>query len=180
MGAMHIKKRGYFFTLDATLALFVLVIGVFLVMSFILEVPPPAQVGFITGDIMNFLSGTKIKDLNNPYAGIGGELWKQGAITDYENTLLQQAGEFYYKGKIGLAEKFLQNVSEPIVPSQFKYEVWIDNSRVYPINPDSSHITSKDKTNLLLTSKRLTFGVVNKTTSEIWGPYKAEVYAWQR
>ena len=174
------KKRGYFFILDATLGLFVLVMGVFIVLSFTLEVPHQAQVGFITNDIMNFLSGTKIKELNNPYAGIGGELWKQGAITDQENTLLQQAGEFYYRGKLDLAEKFLQNMSEPIVPPEFMYEIWIDNSRVYPRNPDSGHIASKDKTNLLLTSKKLAFGIANKTTSEIWGPYKAEVYAWQR
>ena len=174
------KKRGYFFMLDATLALFVLIIGVFLVLSFTLEAPTPAQVGFITSDIMNFLSGTKIKDLNNPYAVIGGELWKQGTITDQENTLLQQAGEFYYMKKDDLAEKFLQNVSEQIVPQEFRYEIWIDDSIIYPRNPDAGHILSKNKTNLLLTSKKLTFGIVNKTTSEIWGPYKAEVYAWQR
>lgn len=166
--------------LDATLALFVLVIGVFLVLSFAVDVPQPAQVGFIASDIMNFLATTKIKDLNNPYAGIGGELWKNGIITDEKNTLIQQAAEFYYKKNSALAEKFLQNVSEPIVPAQFYYEVWIDNSRVYPLAPSSGHASSKDKTNLLLTSKKLTFGVVNKTTSEIWGPYKAEVYAWQR
>lgn len=166
--------------LDATIALFLLIIGVFLALSFILEVPPPAQVGFIASDIMNFLSSTKIKDLNSPYAGIGGELWKQGSIKDQENTLLQQAGEFYYNKREDLAEKILQNVSEPIVPPEFRYEIWIDNSRVYPRNPDASHTTSKDKTNLLLTSKKLTFGIANKTTSEIFGPYKSEVYAWQR
>jgi len=174
------QKRGYFFILDATLGLFVLVIGVFLVLSFTLEVPPQTQVGLIAGDIINFLSSTKIKDLNNPYAGIGGELWKQGLITDEENTLLQQAGEFYYKKREDLAEKFLQNVSMPIVPSQFRYEVWMDGSRLYPKNPGPEHVSSRDGTNILLTSKKVEFGIANKTTSEIWGPYKAEVFAWQR
>ncbi len=177
---MIAKKRGYFFVLDATLGLFVLVTGVFLILSFTLEVPAPTQVGFIAGDIMNFLSTTKIKDLNNPYAGIGGELWDQGNITDQENTLIQQAGEFYYKNMLDLSEKFLQNVTQPIIPSQFRYEIWMDNVRIYPQNPALNHISSKDNTNILLTSKKLTFGLVNKTTSEIWGPYKAEVYAWQR
>lgn len=177
---MHIKKRGYFFTLDATLGLFVLVIGVFLVLSFNIEAPPPVQVGFIANDIMNFLSGTKIKDLNNPYAGIGGELWKQELITDSENTLIQQAGEFYYRQREDLAEKFLQNVSEQVVPSQFRYEIWLENTRVYPRSPSLEHIHSKDNTSIMLTSKRLTFGLVNKTVSEVWGPYKAEVFAWQR
>ena len=174
-----LKKRGYFFTLDATLALFVLVIGVFLVLSLYVEVPQSAQVDFLSKDIMNFFSDTKIKDLDNKYAGIGGDLWKNGSITDPENTLLQQVGEFYANSQIDTAEKFVQNVSD-IVPKQYKYEVWIDNTRVFPRDATQEHSNSKSNTQLLLTSKKLTFGLKNKTTSSIWGPYKAEVFAWEK
>ncbi len=174
------KKRGYFFVLDATLALFVLVIGTFLIASFYLKAPQPAQVGLLSDDILNFLSNTKIKDLNNPYAGIGGELWKQGLITDPENSLLQQIGEFYAENKPDISEKFIQNLSEYVVPSQYKYEVWVNNIILYPRNPSAGHISSKGNTSLLLTSKKLTFGILNKTTSDIWGPYKAEVFVWEK
>lgn len=177
---MPIKKRGYFFILDAVLALTVLVIGVFLVTSSYVDVPQPAQVSLLSDDLLNFLSNTKIKDLNNPYAGIGGVLWNQGDITDADNSLLQQIGEFYAKNKLGTAEKFIQNVSTGIVPPQFKYEVWIDNALLYPKTPSAEHIKSKNSTELLLTSKKLTFGILNKTTSDIWGPYKAEVFVWER
>jgi hypothetical protein len=173
------KKRGYFFILDATLALFVLAIGVFLILTFYVSAPQAVQVEFLSNDVMNFYSNTRIKDLNNPYAGIGGELWKDGSITDPENTLLQQIGEFYSYNKLDVAEKFVQNVSG-IVPSQFKFEIWIDSNRVYPINPSQDHNDSRNSSRLLLTSKKLTFGIQNKTSTKLWGPYKAEVFLWER
>lgn len=175
---MRIKKRGYFFLLDASLGLFVLVIGTFLVLSFFIIVPEQTQANILSNDVLDFFSNTKIKDLNNQYAGIGGELWKAGNITNPDNSLLQQIGEFYATGQLSIAEKFIQNISADIVPTQFKYEVWIDNTRVYPKITSLEHIKSRLNTDLLLTSKKLTFGIINRTTSEIWGPYKAEVFLW--
>ena len=174
------KKRGIFFIIDAMLGLFVLIIGAFLISSSYINSPKPAQVGLLSDDLLNFLSGTKIKDFNNKYAGIGGELWKQGLISDPENTLLQQIGEFYTTNKPDVAEKFIQNVSKDAVPNQFRYEVWINNELVYPRSPTAEHIISKSSTELLLTSKKITFGIINRSTSNIWGPYKAEVYVWQK
>ena len=170
------KKRGYFFVLDAMLGLFIIVIGTFLITSSYVNVPQPTQIGLLSDDLLNFLSNTKIGDVNNPYAGIGGTLWNQGVITDSEYTLLQQIGEFYATQKLDIADKFIQNVSSGLVPQQFRYEVWMDGITVYPKIKTPEHIKSRNSTALLLTSKKLTFGIINKTTSNIWGPYKAEVY----
>ena len=177
---MMLKKRGYFFVLDAVLGLFVLVIGVVLITSSYVDVPQPTQVGLLSDDLLNFLSNKKIKDLNNPYGGIGGELWSKGIITDADNSLLQQIGEFYATNKLDIAEKFIQNVSTGIIPIQFRYEVWMDNVILYPKIPSLEHISSKNSTEILITSKKLTFGIINKTASNIWGPYKAEVFVWEK
>ncbi len=177
---MQNKKKGFFFILDAILALFILIIGIFLITSAYINVPKPGQVALISDDLMNFLSNTKIEDLNNIYAGIGGELWKQGIITQGDNSLLQQIGEFYATNKPDIAEKFIQNVSVNIVPSQFNYEIWLNGAILYPAVPAQSHINSKSSTELLLTSKKITFGILNKTTGNIWGPYKAEVFIWEK
>ncbi|MDP3764882.1 MAG: hypothetical protein Q8R04_00060 [Nanoarchaeota archaeon] len=177
---MTIKKRGYFFVLDAMLGLFVLVIGVILINSSYVNVPQSTQVGLLSDDLLNFLSNKKIKDLNNPYGGIGGELWNNGIITDADNSLLQQIGEFYAANKLDIAEKFIQNVSTGIIPIQFKYEVWMDNVILYPKIPSLEHISSKNSTGILITSKKLTFGIINQATGNIWGPYKAEVFVWEK
>lgn len=174
------KKRGYFFVLDAVLAVSVLIIGVFLVASSYVNAPKPAQVELLSGDLLNFLSSTKIKELNNPYAGIGGQLWSQGIITDADNSLLQQIGYFYATNQLGIAEKFIQNASKGVLPEQFNYEVWMDNTILYPRRQSAEHISSKNSTEILLTSKKITFGILNSTTSDMWGPYKAEVFVWER
>lgn len=174
------KKRGYFFMLDAVLGLFVLVIGVFIISSSYFSAPQPAQVGFLADDVLDFLANTKVSELNNPYAGMGGQLWQQGQITEQENSLLQQVGEFYANGRLDTAEKFIQNVSAGSVPEQFRYEVWMNDAILYPKNPSPEHLKSKNSTEILLTSKKITFGILNKTTSSIWGPYKAEVFVWER
>ena len=174
------KKRGYFFVLDAVLGLSILIMGVFIVTSSYVSVPPPTQVRLLSDDLMNFLSNTKIKNINNPYGGMGGYLWNQGEITDGDNTLLQQIGEFYYLNKPNTAEKFIQNISKDVMPAQFRYEVWIDNTLLYPKTPTQEHLTSKASTELLLTSKTITFGVINMTSDNLWGPYKAEVFIWER
>ncbi|MBI2657051.1 hypothetical protein HYX03_04890 [Candidatus Woesearchaeota archaeon] len=177
---MAIKKRGYFFILDAVLGLSILVIGVILITSSYVNVPQPAQVGLLSDDLLDFLSNTKIKELNNPYAGIGGQLWNQGVIKDADNSLLQQIGEFYATSKLDTAEKFIQNVSIGIVPQQFRYELWVDGIILYPKTPALEHIKSRNSTNVLLTSKKITFGILDKATGSIWGPYKAEVFVWER
>ena len=66
------------------------------------------------------------------------------------------------------------------MPPQFNYEVWIDNKLIYPDNPSAEHTKSKANTELLLTSKKITFGLINKTTTVIAGPYKAEVFVWEK
>ena len=176
---MQIKKRGYFFTLDAVLGLTILIVGVFLVTSSYVNVPQTAQVELLSDDLLNFFSNVKIKDLNNVYAGVGGELWNEGIITDADNSLLQQIGEFYAKNKLDIAEKFIQNVSKDAVPEQYIYEVWVGGLILYPGAPTPQHIKSKNSTGLLLTSKGLTFGIINRTTGDLWGPYKAEVFVWE-
>lgn len=177
---MLTKKRGYFFVLDAILGLFIIVIGVFLITSSYVNVPKQTQVELLSDDLLNFLSETKIKELNNPYAGIGGELWNKGLITEPDNSLLQQIGEFYEKNKLEIADRFIQSVSAGIVPPQFRYEVWIDGVILYPKTQTAEHVKSKSSTKLLLTSKKLTFGIINKATSDMWGPYKAEVFLWEK
>lgn len=166
--------------LDAALGLFILVIGVFLVTSLYVDLPKPTQVELLSDDLLNFLSNVKIKDLNNQYAGIGGDLWKQGIVTEPENTLLQQIGEFYATNKLDIAEQFIQSVSKEVMPPQYKYEVWLDGYLLYPRAPTPEHISSKSSTTILLTSKQITFGIKNKTISSVWGPYKAEVFVWEK
>ncbi|MBI2045134.1 VWA domain-containing protein [Candidatus Pacearchaeota archaeon] len=93
MGIKKIKlingKRGYFFSLDAFLAL-VIIFGVILFIK-----PTVKHVDYeesIHEDLLLALSSVAIADLNNSYAET---LRSSGAITNQNQSVLDQIGEFY-------------------------------------------------------------------------------------
>src|SRR3989344_5425040 len=174
------KKRGLFFEADAAIALFVLVIGAFLIASYYFSATPVTQAEFLSDDLLNMFSTTKIKDLNNPYAGLGGELWQNGEITNSENTILQQIGEFYARGKINMSSKFIENISVIVIPPQYEFEVWLGSQNLYPFNLSAQHNASRNSTNLLIVSKKIAYGILNQSTGDFWGPYGVEVLVWER
>ena len=173
------KKRGYFFELDAALALFILVIGAFFIASYYIQEPEVVQAGLLSDDMMDYLADTKIKNLDNTYAGIGGDLWSRKEIVNPDNSLLQQAGEFYATGRMPLAYSFVKNTTSQSIPYQYLYEIWLDNKTIYPQNLDMQHNMSRNNTGLFVVSRGITYGLLNNTPN-LWGPYKVEIYVWER
>ena len=171
-------KKGYFFTLDAMISMGILVLGSMLIFSAYTRLPSQTQASELAQGTMEFLSSTKIKDLNNEYVGIGGILWNAGNITNGDNTLLQQMGQFYYEGNTGNARVFLQNVTAPLIPGQFRLEFWIDSRMVYPKEADRQHNASKNSTTILIPSKKIVYGTIGES-AELFGPYEAEALVWQ-
>ena len=83
------KKRGYFFSLDAFIAL-VIILGVVL---FVKHSPQQiSQDVNVQKDFLEVLSFLKIGELNNSYADY---LRSSGAIINYNQSVLDQIGEFY-------------------------------------------------------------------------------------
>ena len=159
-------KKGYFFTLDAMISMGILVLGSMLIFSAYTRLPSQTQASELAQGTMEFLSSTKIKDLNNEYVGIGGILWNAGNITNGDNTLLQQMGQFYYEVRV------------PLIPGQFRLEFWIDSRMVYPKEADRQHNASKNSTTILIPSKKIVYGTIGES-AELFGPYEAEALVWQ-
>lgn len=150
-----LNKKGYFFLIDAVLALGVLAIGGFLIFSLYFQTPPESGPTILSEDIMEFFANTQIKNLNNPYAGLGGLLWStEGSSSglcpgeqftaDGETSLLQQVGIFYKKSQGAggnscyfnqndnnpnipedLIEKFIGTLTEDTLPPQYSFEFWL-------------------------------------------------------
>ena len=174
------NKRGYFFLLDSIIALGVLIIGGFLVFASYTKAPSKEEPKFLSETTMDFFADTKISDINNAYAGFNGQLWQQGDITNDDNTLLQQIGEFYAKNQLGTAEKFIGNLTENIIPVQYLFEFRMNNQLLYPINPSQDHLNSKQSTAILIPSRKIVHGYLNQETGDLFGPYAAEVLVWQK
>lgn len=173
------NRKGYFFLLDSIIALGVLAVGAFLVFSTYTNAPFREDVSVLSEDIMQLFANNKIKDINNEYTRVGGTLWQQGLINNSENTLLQQLGAFYATNNLDIAEKFIINITQNTLPQQFLFEIKIDDTLLFPQNPSSAHIQSKEETAVLIPSRKIVHGILDKETGEMFGPYEAEVMVWQ-
>jgi len=171
-----LNRRGYFFLIDSVLALIVLAMGAFLIFSLYSNVPQKEEPAILSDDLMDFFANSKIKDIDNPYAGLGGELWNLGLINNSENTLLQQLAEFYGNNNLDEAEQFILELTNESLPSQFKFEFWMDGQLLYP---DTEQTDSKNAAKVLLPSKKIVYGISNKDTGDMFGPYNAEVIVWR-
>lgn len=173
------NKKGFFFILDALLALTVVSVGVFLLVSSYSFTPTRPQTEVILEDVYTYLSDTEIQELNDPYAGIGGELWNTRVITEQENTLMEQIGELHAKGDDAITEAFIDAAVSDLIPPQFRLQVAVDGDSVYPDTEDQALIGSRERTPLLLAKSTVVYGLLNLTTQELWGPSTVTVSVWQ-
>ncbi len=143
-------KKGVYFTLDALFAS--LLIGIALVISsqyFISDIDQP-QVNYYSKDVVASLSTIKIFELNDTYIE---SLISSGEITNLNNTVIEQIGEFYVLNKTGLANNLSKIISDKLVPDKFGFEILVDDESVY-IN-QSDALTQSE----LVSSRRLISGI---------------------
>ncbi len=165
---MPVNKRGYFFTLDAFIAIGIIALGLLLVLFAQSYKPYETQAVFLSQDFIDALTSTKVSEVNNQFVF---DLIGRGNITSLDNTILEQAGEFYITGQKDLATEFIGQVSGDIVPVQYGFELLVNEEPIF----NRSVLT--ERAELVVSSKKLLFGVVN--VSQMWGPIGAEVRVWQ-
>ena len=196
------NKKAFFFTIDAFIALGVLVAGFLLVLATHTYQPIESQTIFFSKDLLQVFSTTKVDQADNQL--IFQMRCKDcncdptnfaycGLIKNLDNTLLEQLGEFVYRSRpngdcsskcMDAAKEIARTFSASLINPQFTYEFVIKDVK----NPESiqeytllnnTQITGKtqDKTNLLIVSKRLIYGIGDN--NDMFGPYVAEVRVWQ-
>jgi hypothetical protein len=166
-------KKGYFFTLDAFMAMAILVICVVLIFSIHSSKPYPLQSIFLSDDVMYYLSNTKIYELQSPFVA---SMVSNGNITMTENSLMEQAAVFYISNRSGLARVFLVNVTQNLVPKKYGFMLRVYNSSQEYVEVLNNGQSLQNESRLIITSRRILFGVINDTS---WGPMTAEVRLWQ-
>ncbi len=159
--------KGYFFTLDAFVAMGVIVVGLIMVLSSYSYRPLTVQGTVLSSDILLSLSSTKVTDVNNDYVRV---LLQNNSISNRENTLLQQAGEFYINNQNGMGFQLVAATTDSLVPLQYFINVSINGSTIY--NRGSLAKSSR----LVVASRSIVFGVYNDT---MWGPLPVEVKVWE-
>ncbi len=121
-------KKGYFFTIDALLALFILVTGFLLLSNLYVSTQPRTQLNYYSEDMISLFSDMKVGELNNTYLQ---KLIDDGNITDMDNTILEQIGIFWVTNRTGLARNLAQNISGDLIPDRFGFSFIVGNDVVY-------------------------------------------------
>lgn len=105
---MEIMKRGMFFSIDAVIALVIILLTIALAYPFLNEPRPEVE---LQSDILETLSAIKIGELDSAYAQ---SLIADGSITNPNKSVIEALGELYIidtaKARI-LAEEMLQSLT---------------------------------------------------------------------
>ena len=122
-------KKGYIFTTDALIALSVIVLTLIVASSVYLSRPGSMlNKGYFSQDLLDVLSDMNINETNNHYVG---SLITGKVITNLDNSVLEQIGEFWAEGQQEIAMNIFSNLSDGLIPENYGYGLWIDDELLY-------------------------------------------------
>ena len=142
------SRRALFFTIDALIAALIMIAGLLLMTSSYVSEQPRTTINHLSHDFMNVLGELQVHEANNTFIQT---LVDNGSITNLNNSILVQLGEFWADDRIVLANQFAANVSESILDNIYGYSLAISNETLYS--------RSNPVTNSLVTSKKIVSGI---------------------
>jgi len=173
---LKMKKKAYFFTLDAFIATGVIAVGIVLILFTTTNKPYEMQTAFLSQDLIDTISSIKVYQISdNNYIY---ELIEEGSITNPENTILDQIGEFSYRGMNDTASNFTKTILPGIIPNEYNFQLLIKEGDIIKFNyiKLKSIGTLRNTSKAVASSKNIIFGLSDST---MWGPYIAEVRTWK-
>ncbi|MBW2971000.1 hypothetical protein KY320_02465 [Candidatus Woesearchaeota archaeon] len=169
-------KKGYFFVLDAFVALTVVVLSLVLIFSFHTQKPYQIQSITLSDDTMDVLSSMKVYEINNEWVFSQYTNGSQN-ISNPDSTLLEQAAIFYLTNRVELGDRFVGEVTSGILPERYGSLLRLYNStNEYNVLINSGDVT-QDDARMLVVSKRLL--LVMADDEQLLSPIIAEVRVWE-
>jgi len=148
-------KKGFFFTVDSIIGAGIITLGILLLYTFYIVEPSYTSLDYTSHDLINSLSTLKVGEVNNTYID---ELISGGEITNTENTILEQIGEFWAIDKINKAGNLTKEFTDDFVDENLGFGFYIEGEKIY----------SKDKSHngISITSKKMISGIQRNRTRE--------------
>ncbi len=136
--------RGIFFSLDALIAIAIVIMTITAV-KYISTSMPSENMHDFSNDIMEVLSNTQMKDVTDPYV----ETLRLSGLINDNDTVLEQIGELWSEGYDDEA----QNLTKIFIDNLTRYNVglWINDEEIYE--------TGNSPPSTLFTSSRIISGI---------------------
>lgn len=168
---MH-KKRGIFFTIDAILAAGIFLVLILLISNVYVSDTPTQQVRFYSQDTLRLFTELKINEVDSDYVR---DLIGSGTITELNNTVLEQVGDFWAENDIDNAEGLMKNLTDALIPQNYGVGVYVDEEVIY------ARQRSIGRT--LISSRKIISGVAEGVDEDelpgLWGPVVVEFRVWE-
>lgn len=129
--------KGNFFTLDALLASSIMIGAIILLSNQVSEDPFVIDISHISQDTLDVLSTIKVGEVNN---SVIQSLVDEGNITagDMNRSMLEMIGVFWAEGHNDIAQNLTQSVLGNIVPDEYNYGLWAEDTRLLMVNSTGS------------------------------------------
>jgi len=125
------KKRGFFFSMDAFLALLLFAVVLSLIYSFFISVPRLDQPFYFSEDVLDVFSKVKIKDLDlNQYPGIESMV-NDGTISNTDKTLFEILAELQLSGNGAGSQSLIEDILIGIIPDQYGFGIDFGDTEIY-------------------------------------------------
>ncbi len=173
---MELKKSLYF-TIDSIIAGGIILIFIGFFSSFYLEEQSSFHLSYFSQDFIRVLGTIAVRDIDNNYIK---SLINDGTISNPDNTVLEQIGEFWAENEMVLANKTASNVTSMWVYNTTGIGIWVNNQTIY--NKDLPLKKS------LVSSKKIVSGIKKgvvpsphsrQNPPTLWGPAIVEVRVWE-
>ena len=102
-------KKAVFFTIDALLASGIIIIAIMLVSNFYSEEQQKVNVNYASQDLVRVYSTMTVGQIDNDYIQ---SLIASGDITNTNNTILEQIGDFWANNDLNSSYNFTKNITE--------------------------------------------------------------------
>ncbi|HIG98568.1 TPA: hypothetical protein HA231_04055 [Candidatus Woesearchaeota archaeon] len=170
MAKLNNGRKAQYLTIDAFIAAMIVATTLVIVLAERASQPYTTQSELLSKGVSESLAQAKLIDLNNPLIV---NLSLEGNITNLDNTVLQQATEFYLTQRKSQAFRMLQNVTQRLIDQKYSFRIIINGDLIY-----NRTLTSENTSVAVVSSRKIIFGVINKTALA-YGPVIAEVTVWQ-
>lgn len=161
------SRRGFFFSLDVLLFLFIITFGAVLVLSSLPARSARAQPLTIADSLATFLATTQVRDVMSyapalPYKTL-------------DHTILDQALVFMMTDGKEYAEALVSGViyKAGLVPSTYSVRVTLENEVLYKMSG-----RSEDDSDFLIATTRIVY-FYDKPSGKVYGPEIAQVMIWR-
>ena len=124
-------KKAIFFTIDSLLASGIVIIAILLISNFYSVEQQRVNVNYASQDLVRVFSTMTVGEVKNDYVKA---LISNGEITNTNNTILEQIGDFWAEDKIELAKNFTKNLTESIFPSQYGFSILVNGEEIHARN----------------------------------------------